>query len=326
MNINIGSLNCLNFGRESIKKKDIHTIATIILKERIDILALQEIKSVAAVKSIVYELNHRSIYNWKWFCDPKVPIQEYAFIWNGNKFDYPRTKLSNGQTRIYYPHIYKQYGREPELGNISLTRPPLYGRFQTIMPGLPVVEIRLINTHIRYSKGKDGNALPVTVSEKALRENELTALTKNIYYNVSDKGYGVREGEGDPRTAYTVLLGDYNLNLKESRAGSPYIRKNLVSFEIGSKLTEKGNKKITTIQSELTTLKKPNDTEEQPIEIFANNFDHFTIDENRFSDALYKKERINTVEKYCDNDLKKHFETISDHALIKMTLNISKGR
>lgn len=322
MEIRIGSLNCLNFGRESIGKKDIKIIAGIILREKLDIIALQEVKSEEAVKIIVSELNSRSIYAWKWFCDKNDPRQEYAFVWNSNKLDYPKTKLPSGEIRIYYPHIYKQYGRDPQLGKLNLVRPPLYGRFQTIFPGLPSIELRLINTHIRYSKGKDGELLPASAAEKDLRESELKALTKHIYYHVSDKGYGAREGEGDPRTSYTILLGDYNLNLRESHAGSPYISEELVSIDLPSRKTDKGGKKIITVQSDLSTLKKMQETKSQQTEKFANNYDHFTLDKNRFSGVSYTAERVDTVEKYCDNDLQKHYEKVSDHVLIKMTLRL----
>lgn len=323
MRVIIGSLNCLNFGRESLKKKDIDLIANIILGEKIDIIALQEIKHEEAVNSIVGNLNRSSVYKWSSCCDKA----EYAFIWNSNKLDYPRTKLSDGNIRVFYPHIYKQYSRTQELKNIDISRPPLYGRFQTIIPGLPKIEFRLINTHIRYSKGKDGKELPVTVSEKMLRENEFKALTKSIYYYISDKEYGKREGEGDPRNSYTILLGDYNLNLRESFAGSPYLEKNYESIHIPSlsTKTEKGQKIIVTEQKERSTLRKPQDLDEEQKDFFANNYDHFSYDKNRFSGVTFLGTTVNTVKKYCDNDLKSHYEKVSDHVLIKMTFKLHEG-
>lgn len=334
MDIRIASLNCLNYGRGS-KTKDKSLIAKIILHERIDIIALQEIRHPSVVQELANELDHRSVFSWKWFCDPNVPNQEYAFIWNGNKLDYPRTKLPNGEVRVYYPHIYKQYGKDPDLGRIELARPPLYGRFQTIIPGLPSIELRLINAHIRYSKGNDAKELAPTASEIWLRKNEFWMLTNNIYYRLSTKTYGKREGEGDPRTAYTILLGDFNLNLRESNAGAPYLDGefkgyNLESYMIPQERTKtvNGQQKIRTLQPKKTTLKKPDESEEQQteVEVFANNYDHFTLDDNRFSGGTrYRCERVNTVEQYCDNDVKVHMEKISDHVPIKITLSIKKG-
>lgn len=320
MEIKIGSLNCLNFGFNSIGKKDIKLIASIIINEKIDIIALQEVKSSYAVNFIVNELKLQSSINWKSYFDKSDPRPEYAFIWNGGKLDYPKTRQLNGEVRIFLPHIYNQYRRTFEFGRISLAHPPLYGRFQTIANGLPIIELRLINAHIRYSRGKDGEALQGTVSEGVLRNNELETLIKYIYYNVSDKEYGARDGEGSPRNSFTILLGDYNLNLSDSSAKSPYIRKFIESCSIGSKKTEKGEKQIDTVQCHLSTLKKPLENQEQHTNIFSNNYDHFSYDKNKFSEVSHSEILINTVEKYCNGDLNEYYKKVSDHVLIIMKL------
>lgn len=335
MDIRIGSLNCLNFGRESKNKKDISLFAGIILQERMDVIALQEVKSAEVVNYILKQLNIRSRHTWKGFFDKREAKQEYAFIWNSDRVDLPKTKLANGETRVYYPHIYRQYRKDPSLGNLALIRPPLYGRFQTTIPNVPKIEIRLINTHIRFSKGKDGEEQAPTTGELFLRKFEFQALTSSIYYYVSDKVYGKPEGESSPLTAYTILLGDYNMNLRRSGASSSFLD-NLETVVIPCGRSESRNKIIVTRQSELTTLKKQKDSDgenteqddeqrtEQKAQIFANNYDHFSYDTNRFSGTRKRISRVNTVEKYCNNDPQEHIKKVSDHTPIKMSLNIKK--
>ncbi|MBE6735106.1 MAG: hypothetical protein E7563_07190 [Ruminococcaceae bacterium] len=326
MNIKIGSLNCLNFGIASEKKGKGKIIAQVINNEKFDIIALQEIKSPGVVKDILFHLNtgiRKGSGKWQGCADTDARgSNDYAFIWNSDRITLPVTKAANGQTRIFQPHIYNQYPRDPELGRISFARPPFYGRFQTRFKGLPNFEVRLINTHIRYSKGKDGKELTPTTGEIELRKFEFKALTRSIYYRISDKIYGKSEGESVPATAYTILLGDYNLNLKESGAGYPCMNE-LEAIEIICNSDDGRTKLIVTKQAELTTLKKPNENEEEVL--FANNYDHFSYDENRFSGTRSAIEKIDTVRKYFNSDPKKHLENFSDHTPIKMTLSIKKG-
>ena len=325
MDVKIGSLNCLNFGMGSRNKKDIGLIAKIIKNEKYDIVALQEIKP-GVIEYILNSLNFGSAFRkWSGCADNDGAVNDYAFIWNTEHIMLPQTKLANGEIRVFRPHIYRQYGRDPELGKLSIARPPFYGRFQTAFPGLPKIELRLINAHIRWSKGKDGKEMAPSFSEVALRKYEFKALTKNIYYRVSDKVYGRSEGEGSPLTAYTVLLGDYNLNLKGSCAHSPYYLDELETIFIKCDRDSSRDKMIVTKQSELTTLKKQDSSEKQDTDTFSNNYDHFTYDENRFNGVRSNISRINTVEKYCNNDVQMHIEKVSDHTPIKMTLSVKKG-
>ncbi len=323
MNVKIGSFNCLNFGSASSKKGKDKLISKIIRNEEFDIIALQEIKGTTVINDVLRDLNSGN-RKGKWQGCADNEVNDYAFIWNSERITLPRTKLPNGEIRVFYPHIYKQYGRDPELGKISLARAPFYGRFKTRFVGMPNIELRLVNTHIRFSKGKDGKELAPSVSEIALRKFEFQALTKNIYYRLSDKVYGKSEGEGIPQKAYTILLGDYNLNLSESRAGSPYLGE-LECVEIKCKVDEDRTKVIVTTQAELTTLKKPNEDDSEDLVCFANNYDHFTFDKRRFNGTRKTIARIDTVTKYCDNDPQRHFKELSDHTPIKMTLSIKKG-
>lgn len=322
MNVKISSFNCRNFGRSAVLKDRHSYIAKLILEEKFGIIALQEIKGQIYVDCILSKLNLGSAGKWKGRADNDSAANDYAFIWNSERIILPKTRLLNGSVRTYFPHVYKQYERDPELGMIGFARPPFYGRFQTNSRGLPNIEIRLINTHIRYGKGRDGEEKAPNTSDIAFRRYELNALTRNIYYYVSDKVYGRREGYSNPMTAYTLLLGDYNMNLERSGAGSPSM-----GFLEKIEISRKGGKDdmvIVTGQSGLTTLKKTSvdDKNETDRQIFANNYDHFSYDENRFDRVSKRIERIDTVKRYCKNDPEKHNEEISDHIPIKMTLAI----
>ncbi len=321
MRIKIGSFNCLNFGHPS--KKDLHTISKIIKDEKFDVIALQEIKSPKALAELINELNwHCAKGPWKGVCDDAVCNHDYAFIWNSKRLSPAQTKLPNGEIRVFKPHIYKQYKVDREIGQLPLARDPFYARFHTTIPGLPKIELRLLNTHIRFSKGKDGKENPLNIGEIALRRYEFGILSKCIYAKLADKVYGNSEGYGNPGTAYTIILGDYNMNLSSSEASSTQMRE-MESIIIDPKTNSARVKKIITVQNELTTLKKTTDSEEDT-GIFSNNYDHFSFDEERFSGTKYQEERVDPVSAYYDNDSETYQKKVSDHVPIKLTLDIKK--
>ena len=293
----IGSFNCLNLGMGA--SKDVQMFADIILNEEFDIVALQEIKGQSALNRVLARL---PMY-WKGIADSEV--NDYAFIWNTRRFELANAS-EIGLTREYAPRIYKQYKVDRKAGQKDLVREPFYARFFPTGGAAPYIEIRLINTHIRFSKGKDGED-DMSLGAIAMRRNEFDVRTRAIYAKEADKRYG------NNRPAYTFLLGDYNLNLPSSAAKSPYL---LESFTI-----EDGNnmKIITTVQSGLTTISK---SQEGNNSAFANNYDHFTYDVNRFSDVLVTCNEVNTVEKYYAGNHEKHLTDISDHIPIEMKLNL----
>lgn len=296
----IGSFNCLNLGMGA--SKDIQTFADIILNEKFDIVALQEIKGQSALNRVIARL---PMY-WKGIADNSV--NDYAFLWNTRRFELANAS-EMGMSREYTPRIYKQYKIDRKAGQTDLIREPFYARFFPTGGVAPYIEIRLINTHIRFSKGKDSEDVNL-LGAIAMRRNEFNVLTRAIYAKEADKRYG------NNRPAYTFLLGDYNLNLPTSVAKSPYL---LESFTIED---GKSVKIMTTVQKGLTTIAKAQDEKGS---VFANNYDHFTYDINRFSDVLVSCNEINTVEKYCAGDHERHLKDISDHVPVEMRLNL-RGR
>ncbi len=298
----IGSFNCLNLGIAATK--DISKFAEIINDEQFDIIALQEIKGQMALNRILTVLGS----NWKGQAD-KI-VNDYAFIWNTRRFELANAQ-EMGLRREYEPRIYKQYRIDRKAGQKDLIREPYYARFFPVGGAAPYIEIRIINTHIRFSKGKsDSSEDENTIGAIAMRRNEFDVLTKAIYAKEADKRYG------NNRPSYTILLGDYNLNLPSSMAKSPYL---IESFEIED--TARSKKIITTFQSELSTLKNDN---EQGEGVFSNNYDHFTFDASRFSDVVVSCKSINTVDKYYNGDAERHKKEVSDHIPIAMDMKIGR--
>lgn len=163
-----------------------------------------------------------------------------------------------------------------------------------------------------------------------MRKNEFDVLASTLYPRIADKRYG------NNRTAYTVLLGDYNLNLKESGAGSPYLCESIIIEDQkilkiqGGIITESyntnyrnGSKQIVTVQKELTTLRNPKDGFGQ--QGFSNNYDHFTYDAKQFEGVNVRCHCIDSVKKCCDGDFELHRKNISDHIPVVMEFDLLKG-
>lgn len=211
MGYRIGSFNCLNFGMATTK--DVDTFVDIISQEGFDIIALQEINGPNALKRILSRLNPNK---WQGQAAYEGSRNDYAFIWNKKRIALARTRNGNN------PYIYKNYSIDRKAGQEDLIRDPYFARFIPIGGGAPRIEIRIINAHIRYSKGKpDDSSDENTLSAIKKRMNEFDILTKSIYAKESDNRYG------NHRPSYTILLGDYNLNKKESNLGSPYSKERL---------------------------------------------------------------------------------------------------
>lgn len=307
MSYKIGSFNCLNFAMAS--SKDVQVFVDLILDEQFDIIALQEIKGQSALNRILNRLPE----NWKGIADDDPRVNDYAFIWNTRRIELAHTENYSSDVktipdRTYSPRIYKQYKIDRKNGQTDLIREPYFARFFPCGGCSPFIELRIINTHIRFSKSTN-DILNNSIGAVLMRKNEFDVLTKSIYSKEADKRYG------NNRPAYTILLGDYNLNMPSSTASSPYL---LESFEI---IDEKSMKIITTVQSELTTLKKSDDSEKIN-NYFANNYDHFTFDAARFSNVVVSCRRINTVEKYCKGEPEKHIKEISDHVPVVMNIDL----
>ena len=261
--------------------------------------------------------------------DKDLREEKYAFIWNKDRLKKVDTKLNGGQLRVYEPRIYTQYKLNPSLGQKPLIRNPLYGRFTPRDLGGGNFEIRVICTHIRFN-GQKNEADPSFIN---MRRNELDVLARTLYPRLADRVYG------DNMPAYTILLGDYNMNLRAAGPGlNSYIDtmvkngndRKLETIEIKDEYRESNTaiKRIVTFQSEKTTLKrKQSEDEDVQDDNYANNYDHFTYDELRVNTIHPRYKAVDVVQsgkygKYL-NDFKRYREEVSDHIpiIIKLTPN-----
>lgn len=321
MSYRIGSFNIQKFSGRS--NKDFSVLAKIIIDARFDIVALQEVFDVNAVRDLTerHLRRYNSEWAYRWDC-PRDSSEGYAFLWNTKTIELSSTTDSNNRKRIAEPAIYNQY--PVDKGMPKLIRNPYYGRFK---PKDCNCEFRLINVHLRYSADKEFG-----LTAKVTRENELKILAESLYHRISDKRYG------NYLPQYTIMLGDFNLSLPESNAAAPYISPIRLIYDNGKIQT------LQIVQKELTTLKEPDqkqpnlslppavqgamvviDELKRENDYFKSNYDHFVYDKERFAGIAKDPKRIDTVAKYTEKDIKEHRDKISDHVPISMNLKLNSN-
>lgn len=310
MSYRIGSFNLKNLGQTAMGKehpRDLAKIAEIIRKEDFDVVALQEVLSEGKAlsleqdsvkRSILYELG-TSEWDFAWAhaeseTDPRS--EGYAFLWKKKRFRLPVAKLEDGTKRTFYPRICR-------LRRDLMTRKPYYARF--VARGGPYFEIRLLCVHTHFT-------------DKVQRRQELDNLLKEVYPQVEDRVYY----KGRP--SYTIILGDYNAELRR-------LFINTSGFYVADIETADrwGGKKIKTVQDEKTTLKRRFDNDDQDADAsayagegYANNYDHFSYDFDRFSRIQIDVKRIDAVATYCGGNFETYFKTVSDHVPIVMEMSL----
>lgn len=293
-----------------------------------DIVAFQEVLSEGKV---LLSLERRLGRNWKsYWEDPKPPAKNYpylgdnrhegyAFLWNTEKFE--PAPVSKGKN----PCILNNYHVANGIDGIRLKRDPLYGRFREKKLGF---EIRLITTHIICNKPEHMRT-EVTGGPVSMRRNEFNILAGDIYSSVADDILNIhqnirRNTLPDPRrpASYTILLGDYNLNLESSSVHSATIP-DVTCFDAQGRRVEDAahaRRVIYTVQKGLTSL--------SPL-AYTNNFDHFSYDE-RSRRGIVKGEakRIDTVRKYPgtaarteEEKFTDYFNSVSDHVPIVIEID-----
>jgi len=315
MSIIIGSFNMFKFSANT--HKELECVRAIINKNEIDILAIQEIFSQGALNNLLRELGPGWDGRWKSPDSKSVSAAEgYAFVWNTNKICLSHRR--SGEP--FEPVIHRQYPHK-EAG--ALIRDPFYARFE--LKNNRMTEIRLINTHIMFSLKREENdaddhdssiKLPGAVS---MRKKEFEILATKILPKIDDKDYDRYWNEVDEicRRPITILLGDYNLNLKESGAKDTFIDEPLILIREGS-----SEKRIITVQKDLTTLKTDLSNAETEGG-YRNNFDHFTFDSNRpIRVDCYAVDAPNDPELFSGN-YQKYRENVSDHLMIVMRLELT---
>ena len=309
----IGSFNMFKFSFQSDSeiRKDFTVLSRIIRDNRFDIIALQEVFSPNALGRL---LDYLGRFEWDGVWDSptsfsSIAAEGYGFIWNKRRMRLAVTTQPDGTTKTFRPHIYNQYRVDKRLGQTQLIRNPYYARFEPLDGSF--CEIRLINTHIIFSKGNSLNQL-LDIGAVVMRKREFDVLTQALYNTIADKRYG------NNRPAYTIILGDYNLNLRTSGATGAFLNE-IVTVQDRGQI-----KRLITVQDKLTTLKANNagSQDNYGFSYWANNYDHFTYDMDRFSSISAVSSRINTVKDYCNDDYELHRKTVSDHVPIALKLNL----
>lgn len=341
MEYRIGSFNLKNLGLSALSSKnprDLQLIANIIKAEQFDVVALQEILSEGkalsskdyAKKSILMHLGPNWDFAW---ADSDTSLNDtrnegYAFIWNKRRLRLSTAKMPDGSIRTYYPRLCREYHAE-------IKRKPFYARFTPAgtPSGGPLVELRLLCIHAYYGS--------TNKADIKLRQDETRVLLSEIYPQIAERVYR------DDMPHYTIVLGDYNLELFRSWR---IIRKGetpaYLSTDEGDIIMAPnwGNYRIITVQDQLTTLKASSD--ERPDESvipnseeteitkthdndrgYAHNYDHFSYDEDTiFKNIRVYAKRIDAVRKYCNDDFSKYRQQVSDHIPIKLTIDFRDGR
>ena len=310
MEYRIGSFNMERFGANA--KKDFARIAEIITEEKLDIVALQEIFSEGkGIDQLISELVRHELFGWDVrIAEPSETKnfesrgETYAYLWNKRKFKLVEfSKL--GVKRVFDPRIVSR--NDTGIDCSELARAPFYIRLQPLYGGF--FEFRLINIHIFYGDR--------TLSAIARRQAEFRILTEQIYPSISTKAYGQN------RKAYTIAMGDYNLNIFSPNI--PTEARNCYLSTVHTFQDGKEDIHVLTVQDQLSTLKSENSNTVSMIDTgkgYANNYDHFTYSPEWSPFVNVSFRAIDAVEKYCGGDFSYYRQNISDHLPIVMTVEI----
>lgn len=334
MSYKIGSFNVRNLSWGAVGSRNLDKIAEII--KRYDIIALQEVLSEGKIlegpdlksvegqaKAYEYSLRSRLGDNWEMcWLDPKTSSkwypylgddsrgEGYVFIWRSDKFSCPLNEKGN-EIR---PRIIHQYKTDSKVGEMKLMRDPAYGRFR--LNSMPNFEVRLITTHIIFGKPSADNLnREVDFGSITMRQNEFNVLARSIYTSISDDHVDV-----DAVVPYTIILGDYNLNLRESgitTANVPGVlivdsQKRIVpTNEVGMR---DGTYIIKTQQADLSTMNKDADN-------YVSNYDHFSFDTRTEQNIVRgRPHRLSVAEEM--SSYKEYRDTVSDHIPIMLEIDL----
>lgn len=326
MRYKIGSFNMKNWGRSSAR--DFEKIADIIVGEGLDVVAFQEILSEGAgVKQWLETCVRFNLYDWGfcWGCPKESSdvekIQEmihedrrgegYAYIWNTRRFHLAETQ-QQGERRIFKPRILNSLSNDVNMDCSIYARTPYYIRLHPCYGGF--FDLRLLNIHIYYGgRGTGKVSDDVVIDDIEKRKIEYQLLVQEIYPQISQKRYG------DFRPAYTIAMGDYNLNIfrpdRVTQEKRGYLQEVIEVPEYGT---------VMTAQDQLSTLKKAKDDslcrEALSMDIGANNYDHFSYEKTMFSDVSCSV--IEAVHKYCNDDLDYYRKNISDHLPVVIEIEL----
>lgn len=339
MSIKIASFNVknLNFGQG----RDLDRIANIINDNNIDIVALQEVLGEGKIltgrslndvsgqaKAYEYSLKRRLRGNWR-ICwgNPETRAKDYpylgedsrhegyAFMWKTDTIELPQ----NEHGKEIYPRIWHQYKHKGE-NRLRLIRDPFCGRFKVRRLN---AEIRLITTHIVFGKPLSENlGTDIDYGAITLRRNEFETIAGEIYPRIAEY-----HKDSKANVPYTIILGDYNLNLISSGVNAATIP-DIMFFDRNGhsyKDDREGVFSIKTVQNEKTTINHDENG-------YANNYDHFSFDKHTeglikdIGHDVYRIDAVHTHIKQGDISEEQKFSRykreVSDHVPIVIELSL----
>ncbi|MDY6339107.1 MAG: hypothetical protein SPL61_05675 [Saccharofermentans sp.] len=327
--IRIASFNAMNLSiatkdDASKKTRDLDEMARILRDCKSDIIVLQEILSPRIIEGFSLGNNnstltrrigpswrgkwvnlHTSSKNYKYTGDNRN--EGYAFLW-----DTRRVELKRVDGKEILP---KKYSHNE---SNKLLRAPGYGRF-ILRNRIRPVEIRVITAHIAYSNPKVKEEFDVPdIKEIQNRKREFDILSSKIYKNIND----ICKDPEEFNAIYTLILGDYNLNLQGSGATSAIIQSVNCYDRYGNHCygiydydNAIGINVMKTVQSDPTTINKD-------CTGYASNYDHCTYNIELEKDGkigrCYRKSVINDM---SQEEIKRYRDTVSDHVPIVVELN-----
>ena len=324
MRYRIGSFNLKNFGAyadfDSVDapRRDFDKIAQIIREEDLDVVAFQEILSEGKGLQRLLEQYVKSPWHPWDFCwaapressDPTkcgkdMRGEGYAYIWNKRKFRKSASQsILADENEVFEPRILNSLSNDVNVDCSIFARAPYYLRLEPCYGGF--FELRFLNIHIYY-----GSAL---LSDVQKRKVEYDLLTQEVYPRIAQRRYG------NFRPAYTIAMGDYNLNIFYPG------RRDCLTETYGQT-----NYQVRTIQDQLSTLRKPSGTQANTRKhtLFAkkdnqlaNNYDHFSYSPELSPFEIVSCQTIDAVSKYCGGDYSYYYDHISDHLPVLMEIEI----
>lgn len=311
MSYHIGSFNIRDFNYSNTSsdgeklKRDFNKIAQIIVEEKFDVVAIQEVNAESPLRYLISILNgkYKNVsreYSYTFGGDMPTSSKDperYGFIWNNKRLRL--LEIPGKKNPTYYQNA----------GGVTLQRPPYYIRLTARgMLGGTNFELRLVNVHILDSKYEPD------------RIAEFDILVKQVLPRICDHQELSIGMEMMP--AYTFLLGDYNICLnKGSRA--------IFKIDSITSTNYTGRKRyFKTVQESETSLRMAHD--QQSIEAcYANNYDHFTYEMDLIGKLkMTEANRVEALTKYFPeeneivNKLQGYREKVSDHVPIKLSIDL----
>lgn len=298
MSYTILSFNMRNVGGGALMNRDWNTVTDIMRDTRADIVAVQEVFSELPFKWLCQRLNVGSLCDWRYRCVSRQTCRNgrgegYVFLWNAKRVDLSPIEKEGRSVGVHDPEIRTEWSR-------SLVRPPCVARFIPVGSCVPFIEIRIISTHIIFGEDKYSREKGNELSDREMRLAEYRALSERLFPRI-----GKNRADGNFRTPYTFIVGDYNL-LQGECAAIDKLPKDEVAF-------------METRQILASTITQGD--ESNPGRYTDHDYDHFTYSD-RECGYVYGVDRVDAPARYYGGDFKRYGKRLSDHVPVSMQFDV----